>query len=373
MMQRETLPLRGDSPGTARSLPLYRYGRPGQGPKIYLQAGLHADEMPGVLVLQHLLTLLDDAEAQLTGEVLVVPAANPIGLAQWAFQRPLGRQDAETMHNFNRDYADLAALTADALEHRLTDDPTTNRDLIRAAFRAASARLCEEARTDMLQLQAILLHHSCDAEYVLDLHCDHRAVLHLYASPARPEDTALLCRATGARLALVQDISGGHAFDEAHTAPWLLLQRRFGSRFPIPPGCFATTLEYRGQFDVDDATALQDARNLMTFLAAVGALQGWPDQPRHPEAPCYPLAGAAEAFAPHAGVVTWLAQPGDWVKAGDTLAHVTDPASRQRSPLPAPCDGMMFRAELWHACLRGASLAHVAGENVLRDGDLLSD
>ena len=372
-MQRDTFRLRGDSPGTARSLRLYRYGTPGQGPKIYLQAGLHADEMPGVLVLHHLMTLLDNAEPQVTGEVLVVPAANPVGLGLWGYQRPLGRQEAGTLNNFNRGFADLAALTGDGLEHRLTGDCATNRDLIRAAFRAASARLCREARTDMGQLQALLLHHSCDADYVLDLHCDHRAVLHLYTSPARPADTDLLCRATGAQLALIQDISGGHAFDEAHTAPWLLLQRRFAGRYPIPDACFATTLEYRGQFDVADATALQDAQNLMTFLAAIGALQGWDEAPRHPAAPCYPLGGAAEVFAPHAGVVTWQAAPGDRVQAGETLGHVTDAASRRRSPLPAPCDGMMFRAELWPSCLRGASLAHVAGENVLRDGDLLSD
>ena len=31
---------------------------------LYRQAGLHADEMPGVLVLQHLMTLLDAAEAR---------------------------------------------------------------------------------------------------------------------------------------------------------------------------------------------------------------------------------------------------------------------------------------------------------------------
>ncbi len=372
-MQRETIALRGDSPGSLRQLAVFRYGTPGRGPKIYLQAGLHADEMPGVLVLQHLLGLLDAAEPQLTGEVVVVPAANPIGLGQWAFQRPLGRQEAETMHNFNRGFADLAALTAVDLEPQLTDDATVNRGLIRAAFRGALTGLAAAARSDMGQLQAVLLLLSCDADYVLDLHCDHRAVLHLYASPARPHDTDLLCRATGSKLALVQDISGGHAFDEAHTAPWLLLQRRFGDRFPIPAGCFATTLEYRGQFDVDDQTALQDARNLMTFLAAIGALQGWPEAPGHPAAPCLPLGGAVEVFAPHAGVVTWLARPGDQVKTGDALAHVTDPFSRQRSPVPAPCDGMMFRAELWHACLRGASLAHVAGENVLRGGDLLSD
>lgn len=98
-MRIETWPMTGASAGTRRELTLYRYGAAGGSPKVYLQAGLHADEMPGVLVLQHLMTLLDQAESYggVRGEVLVVPAANPIGLSQWTHQRPLGRQDAESL------------------------------------------------------------------------------------------------------------------------------------------------------------------------------------------------------------------------------------------------------------------------------------
>ncbi len=41
------------SPGTARSLTVHRFGAPGARPKAYLQAGVHADEIPGLLVLHH--------------------------------------------------------------------------------------------------------------------------------------------------------------------------------------------------------------------------------------------------------------------------------------------------------------------------------
>lgn len=374
-MIRDATQLSADSPATRRELVCFRYGAVTTGPTIYLQAGLHADEMPGVLVLHHLLPMLDAAEAagQILGEVRLVPFANPIGLAQWAFQRPLGRQDAASLHNFNRGFPDLAALVADAIAPQLTASVEANRDLIRAAFRAATARLRAEARSEMQEMQAALLQWSCDADYVLDLHCDHQAVMHLYASTARPDDTALLCRCVGARLALVQDVSGGNAFDEAHTVPWESLRRRFEGRFPIPSAAFAATLEYRGQFDVNDATAAEDARNLMDFLGAVGALRDWPGTPAHADAQHLPLGGAVEVFAPQGGAVSWLARPGDQVRAGDVLAHVTDPAQRKRLPVISPVDGMMFRHELWRSCLRGQSLAHVAGEIVLRDGNLLSD
>ncbi|MGV8986134.1 MAG: hypothetical protein ACOH2H_07620 [Cypionkella sp.] len=369
-MRIETLSLTGSSAGTRRELTLYRYGPAGAQPKVYLQAGLHADEMPGVLALQHLMDLLDEtaSRGEIVGEICIVPMANPIGLSQWAHQRPLGRQDAESLQNFNRGYPELAKMVGDKLEGVLTLDAARNLHLIRRAFRVGLAE--RTPRSDIEELQVGLMMWSCDADYVLDLHCDHFAVMHLYASTARPEVTHLLCRSVGAKLALIEDVSGGNAFDEAHTAPWRDLQHRFGPQ--IPMGSFSATLEYRGQFDVEEGLAAQDAVNLMTFLAAVGAVSGWDATPQHDDAVHLPLGGTAEIFAPQGGVVTWAVHPGDRVEAGQTLGHVLDPVSRRRLAVAAPVSGLLFRTELWRSCLRGQSLAHVAGEAVVRGGRLLS-
>jgi len=53
-------------------------------PKVYFQAGLHADEWPGFLVLNRLIKLLKKADKSglIQGEIVIVPVANPIGLAQ---------------------------------------------------------------------------------------------------------------------------------------------------------------------------------------------------------------------------------------------------------------------------------------------------
>ncbi len=370
-MTPETRDLPADSPGRAHRLTCLRYGSPGARPKVYLQAGLHADEMPGVLTLQHLAGLLDAAEAagQVTGEILLVPLANPIGFAQWIQHKPQGRQDLESMQNFNRGYPDLAPRAGDALEGRLTGDADQNAALVRAALTEALA--AERATTEVQALRLALMGWSHDADHVLDIHCDHHAVLHLYASPARPEVTDLLCRATGSALALVQEVSGGNAFDEAHTAPWAALRRRFPDH-PLTPGPFSTTLELRGQFDVDDATAAGDAANLMVFLTGIGALAGQA-APAHGPGLHYPLGGALECFAPQGGVVSWQAAPGDMVAEGQVLGHVTDPMTRRRLPVTAPCAGLLFRLELWRSCLAGQGLAHVAGPEPGRDGHLLSD
>lgn len=366
--------LPSDSPGTARRLACHRFGTPGARPKVYLQAGLHADEMPGVLALQHLMTHLDgiDADGRIRGEILVVPLANPIGHSQWLQHKPQGRQDLESMQNFNRGYPDLAALAGDALEGRLSVEPAANVLAIREAFAAALARETAAARTELQAQRLALLAWSQDADHVLDIHCDHQAVVHLYASPAQPAVTTLLARSMGAQLALIQEVSGGNAFDEAHSAPWAALRRRYGDRFPVPDACFATTLELRGQFDVDDATAEADAKGLVTFLTGIGAIEGVAE-PAHPDARHYPLGGSVEAFAPQGGVVSWAVAPGAEVAEGQVIGHVTDPMTRLRLPVTAPAAGLLFRQELWRLCLKGQGLAHVAGAAERPDASFLSD
>lgn len=369
-MRTVTVPLSGPSPGTTRVLTRHHWGQPGARPKVYLQGGLHADEMPGPLALFHLMQLLDAAEAggRLAGHVVVVPVANPIGLSEWLLHKPVGRRDLEGAQNFNRGYPDLAALVGDGLEGQLGPDPAANVATIRAAFAEALAGAKIETEVDELRIR--LMEGTHDADIVLDLHCDHRAVMHFYASTARPELTDLLGRSTGSVLALIEDVSGGNAFDEAHTAPWRALRARFGDK--VPAACFSTTLEYRGQGDVSDEVAVRDAGGLMAFLAGVGALKGGP-APAHGPAEEMPLAGAVEFMAPCGGIVSWLTQPGDRVVEGQLLGHVTDAAQRRRAEILAPTTGLLFRQELWTTCLKGQGLCHVAGTEIRRQGDLLSD
>ena len=65
------------TPGTRQELVSLHFGTPGAGPKVYIQGGLHAEEVPGLLVAHHLRGLLAAAEAEgrLLGEVVLVPAA----------------------------------------------------------------------------------------------------------------------------------------------------------------------------------------------------------------------------------------------------------------------------------------------------------
>src|SRR5262244_2287719 len=80
----DRIPLLPHSLDAPRQLVAHRYGVRGARPKAYLHASLHADEVPAMLVLHHLVRLLDEADRAggIKGEIVVVPVANPIGVAQ---------------------------------------------------------------------------------------------------------------------------------------------------------------------------------------------------------------------------------------------------------------------------------------------------
>ena len=44
------------TPGTQRSIAYYRFGKAGARPKAYLQAAIHANELPGAMALHHLIS-----------------------------------------------------------------------------------------------------------------------------------------------------------------------------------------------------------------------------------------------------------------------------------------------------------------------------
>ncbi len=183
-MQRIDHPLLSPSLGSQKTLTSFHFGTPGHGPKVYIQASLHAEELPGMLVAHHLRALLTaaDAAGQMLGEVVLVPVANPIGLAQRVDHKPMGRFDLDTSENFNRHYPDLAKAIWPTIQETLGTDPVANIATVRKAI---GAYLQEwKPDTELQSLRRSLLTLSHDADYVLDLHCDCEAVMHFYTEEA---------------------------------------------------------------------------------------------------------------------------------------------------------------------------------------------
>lgn len=363
------IPLMAMSPGTERSLLVHRFGAPGARPKAYLQAGIHADEIPGLLVLQHLLGQLmaADAAGDIPGEIIVVPFANPIGLGQRFRGDLLGRYEFRAGGNFNRGFPAFDQAIGDRVEGKLGPDAQSNIALIRAAFMAEVEAY--PAHNELLQWRREIMRLAGDADFVFDLHCDSEAILHLYLGTQSWPDAADFSAQMGSLVTLLSDDSGGGSFDESFSRPWWVLGKRFGDEFPIPPACLSATIELRGTADVGDEFAAADADNLYRFFQRRGVIAG--DAGALPDARCdaTPLEGVDYVIAPSAGIVTYLKAPGDPIKAGETVAELVDPANpdpaRGRTELKSQTDGVMFGRSLLKFAIPGQRICTIAGPEPL--------
>ena len=381
-MREHVHPLISPAIGTQRTLVSQHFGVAGASPKVVLQASLHADELPGMLVLHHLRSLLQQAEAQgrITGEVVLVPMANPVGLNQTVMHSQLGRFELASAENFNRQYppfADWLMEDGHSVGPHLGADPAANVSAIRAAMHAALDR--HPPVTELDSLRHTLMHLACDADVALDLHCDFEAAMHLYTEPPCADKLLPLAALLGARAVLLAEGSGGRCYDEALSGAWWQLRNKlaathgqpFVDSHPFPQGCASTTVELRGQTDVRHDLAQADAAALLAYLTLLGAVAG--PAPQVPALPCEPtpLAGTQVLMAPHSGVLTYLKNAGDDIAVGDVVAEVIHPVTGHSSPVVALVAGVLYARHIVRWATTGLEVGKISGSQPFRTGPLL--
>jgi uncharacterized protein len=374
-MQRTDHPLLSPSLGSRRQLSSFQVGLPGSGPKVYIQASLHAEEVPGMLVAHHLRALLEAAEAQglVRGEIVLVPVANPIGLAQRLDHKPMGRFELASSENFNRHYPDLAAALLPGVLSELGADPQRNVLLVRAAI--GDYLRAWQPDTELQSLRRTLLTLAHDADFVIDLHCDCEAVMHFYTEEACWDRLAPLAHLLEAEAILLAKDSGGGPFDECLSGVWWQLAaalRAAGSSAPLPQGCCSTTVELRGEADVTHVLAQVDAQAVFAFLQHCGAIAGAkPPVIPAPRCDATPLAGSETLHTPVPGVVVYATAVGVHLKAGDLVAEVIDPANLRTHRVCAGVDGVLYARVRDRYALAGAEIGKIAGATPFRTGALL--
>ena len=373
----ETRVLPQTSPGTRRALTILRYGLAGSRPKAYLQAGLHADEAPGYPVLQALIEKLDEASERdaINGEIVIVPAANPIGLAQWRDDMLQGRFDFVNSINFNRQHHDLIQQLLDSIGPQLGDNAEENVKAIRTRSGEIIAALQPEDEAATLKLLLLSLSH--DADIVLDLHCDLDALLHVYiGTPLWPAAEDLAAQ-MGAEAILLAADSGGTPFDEANSRPWWVLAEHFPD-YPIPPACLAATVELRGLSDTDPEMIQGDSDNLFGFLQRRELISGTPAHLPELINPATPLTGVDYVKARSAGIIVYLKKPGEWLKQGEPVARIINPLPedkvRKVVEVKSRTDGLLFSRNVDRFARPGKIIAKIAGAKALceAEGNLLT-
>ena len=148
--------------------------------RVYIQASLHADEVPGMLVANHLIKMLDvaDSKGEIRKEIVIVPYANPIGLSQFLFGKHMGRYCLESGINFNRDWKNFTDEVWNQAKDKLTDDANANVMKIREIISDVIRNVKPE--TEEASLKHALLEEAAISDVVMDLHCDSDAVMHMY-------------------------------------------------------------------------------------------------------------------------------------------------------------------------------------------------
>ncbi|WP_060493322.1 succinylglutamate desuccinylase/aspartoacylase family protein, partial [Pseudomonas sp. NBRC 111140] len=255
-------------------------------------------------------------------------------------------------------------------EH-LTQDSAHNLALIREYLRRGLD--AHPARTPLQAQRLILQRLACDAEMVLDLHCDFEAVEHLYTTPDAWPQIEPLARYLGAQASLLATDSGGQSFDECFSLVWWQLQQRFGKRFPIPLGCCSVTVELRGQADVSHDLASKDCQAIIDFLTHAGVIEG--ASPPLPALlnPATPLAAVEPVSTPLGGLLVYHAKPGQHLEAGQLIAEIIDPLSDRVTAIRNSQPGLLYARNVRRMATAGMVIAHVAGEQVCRSGYLLGN
>ncbi|EKT4529719.1 succinylglutamate desuccinylase/aspartoacylase family protein [Pseudomonas putida] len=363
--------LSAGSIGTSRSVHSFHYGV-AKGRKVYIQAGLHASELPGMLVCYHLRQMLEAEESlgKLLGEVVVVPVSNPIGLDQTVLSYQMGRFDLASGENFNRRFPDLALTIAKELEGQFTGKSTTDIALVRAALHHHLAAMRSSKQTE--SLRTLLLTLACDADIVLDLHCDCESVLHLYVHPLSLDEAMPLAALMGAHATLYAVEQGNSPFDEVCSSFWVKLQEQL-PHIHLPLPTVSICIELRGQLEVSHTQARQDAAHIMDYLRLQGivANQGKVHVPELLQE-ATPLAGTEVLYADAAGVIVYLAECGRLLNPGDPVVDVIDPVTGTTQRYYASVKGVFFARQNRRYAMPGMDLAYIAGKEISRQGHLLS-
>ncbi|MFV3325957.1 succinylglutamate desuccinylase/aspartoacylase family protein [Pseudomonas sp. NY15372] len=335
----------------------------------YIQAGLHADEHPGLLTLWHLQEMLVDLhqEGRVLGKIVICPFANPVGMTQNVLGFWTGRFNLANGENFNRNFPDLIPM----LEAQRIDNGTV---LPEQKLQAAIAAL---STTDTVSaLRKALLSEALQHDVVLDLHCDTAGVLHLYANEAQRDRATRLAACMNIDVVFLEHCAGGQPFDESCNRPWnWLIDQGLSAREQRP---FAASIELRGQADVDDELAKQDAKGILNFLASEGLLR-LDDQPQAKGSPqIYPLEGASHLPSPGHGLLAWKKRPGDRITKGELIAELVPidaPVGTPRTPIHSDVDGVLVVQPLFKLVRAGQRVALLAGIEPLsnrRAGQLLN-
>ncbi|WP_068081987.1 succinylglutamate desuccinylase/aspartoacylase domain-containing protein [Polycladidibacter stylochi] len=337
--------INGDTTGVTYSFNWFRFeGISSTAPSAYLQAGLHADELPGPAVLHFLMNKLRKAEqdGKVLGQITIVPQANPIGSAQWSFLKLNGRFHSATRENYNR-------------AHPLFDKPESK-----------LAHTNEELLSVDQRLKHRLARLSLGHQIILDLHCDDESLNYVYIAEELWPQTCDLVASLDADAVLLWQGDADCPFEAAALHPYLGAEYEKDRQENI----VIATLELRGVCDVNLELAQKDADRIFDFLVARGTIKGESTKTAaNYSGPAVPLQHIEMLPAPTSGVIMYHVAPGAIVEEGDKLVTIIhQPGSPEKDvDIFAPQSGLVLTRRSHRYTRAGDDLLKLLGTKPSRD------
>ncbi len=380
MAECRTIDLPRYAVGTQHSLKAWRFGAPGARPKVYIQAGIHADELPANLAAAKLLPLLQAAEAEgrIRGEIILVPVANPIGFNNVTLRAFNGRYHLPSGENYNRGFPDISDTVLEAIDGHMAEGPAADLALVRAEVGKALDAVQPGNEAQGLRLELMKMAH--DADIVLDLHTDSDAELHLYLDEDHWPEAADLAALLDAKVVMFARASGGGPFEETIAWPYVRVREVYGADAIELP--LTVVVELRGEHDTDHGLARQDAEALLRFLTVRGVVSG--KAGAKAKAPKFtgmagPFSATQTLRCPAAGILVFTAALGSTVKKGQVLAEIIDPLAAPEAAvagrIKAAAKGRFFARSNQRLAWPGEVVGKVQCDRPLpeRKGKLLYD
>jgi uncharacterized protein len=328
----------------------------------YIQAGLHAGEMPGYLVADHLIRILKQLsqESMLLGNITVVPYANPIGASQKVLGDFPGRFYMQTGENFDRYFPSIH----EPLQQAVAAQRFRKNDIgaFKEYFQSEMNKI--HVSDPAAMTKKILLQEALKHDVVIDLHCALDATLFIVGKADQQSRTMRLAESVSAKAIVLEGRIENAPLDESYARAWAAL-REVGLVDEDKQG-FVAVIELRGRADVNDNLAQQDAMGIIRFLTGEGLIQLSEKLAKvmEQEVLLCPEEGNLLTYCDSTGFIVFSKRPGDMVSKGEKYAEILILDSDQdaeRIPVCSEIDGMLLDITNTYVVRAGQRIAWIAG------------
>lgn len=362
-----TIPIQHLASGDRLFIQVYKFVGNQPEKKAYLQSNLHGAEIVGNAIIHQLIDFLTTLnESQVTGEIWLVPACNPLSTNQRHHNFSTGRYNIYDGKDWNRifwDYEkecqDLEAFAKSQLALEPAEIKQNYQQRILACFKKELAKIQSPSSLPFNERYRYQLQSLClDANYVIDIHSSsNQAIDYLYCFQTREESAKAFLLDYG----ILMNEYDGDAFDEAFMKPWLALEKKLAElgkniQFDIE----SWTLECASGMQMNPESVKTGVLGITNYLAQKEVLN----------IPNFPLAETQnhqvnltiksqikKYYASTGGMIQARVQLGSVVKSGQMLYQLL--SFNKDGDLPkvievfSEADGLVFDVSTNHAVNEG--------------------